>query len=70
MNNCIRVTNIADSTRPEFATYIHEDGRGYYNSVGIEHKPFPMGRTDMNRILANTTTWKVKFKAEYHAKTT
>ena len=70
MNNTIRVTNIANSTRPEFATYIHEDGRGYYNSVGIEHKPHPMGITDMNRILANTTTWKVKFKPEYNAKTT
>ena len=70
MNNCIRVTNIADSKGPEFATDIHEDGRGYYNSVGIEHKPYPLGRTDMNRILANTTTWKVKFKTEYHAKTT
>ena len=70
MNNCIRVTNIVNHLEPEFATYIHEDGRGNYNSVGIEHKPHPMGRTDMNRILANTTTWKVKFKAEYHAKTT
>lgn len=70
MNNCIRVTNIADSTKPEYATEIHRSITGEYVSVSIEHEPYQMGRTDMNKILANTTTWKVKFKTEYHAKTT
>lgn len=73
MNNCIRITNatrVFDSEKPEFAINISQDARGNYNSVSIENKPYALSRTDMNKILANTITWKPKFKTEYHARKT
>jgi hypothetical protein len=63
MNNTIRIINTCGT---DYATDIDQN----LVSVGIKHQPYQMGRTDMNRILANTTKWKPKFKPEYHAKTT
>lgn len=63
MNNCIRITNI---NRTEYAADIDQ----YHTSVGIEHKPYTLTRQSMNKILAHTTTWKPKFKPEYHARKT
>ena len=62
MNNAIKVVN-TNTTEPEYVVNINRNLRGEYDSVSIQlDTPFCMMRRHMNTILANTTTWKVKFK--------